>query len=200
MKGKQAQLCEPKIKAAKAEAPSVLHIPNKHTQHNALPRGDFQAKSPAVAVPPRLCLEGLPTPGTHGQFPSPGCAQEDHKDYPKLVRQLTNIPFAREGKVPTLVTHGMSFGTAAPLRAGALLLPNIIPVMALMALGWFSPAGQVDLPLSPFSLSAPVAADGAQFPATARLYLAPAPHAEMFSRETQFLWVFNTLCLPSCLL
>lgn len=86
------QFCEPKIKTAKAEAPSVLHIPNKLTQHNALPHGDFPAKSPAVAVPPRLCLEGSPTPGTHGQFPSPGCAQEGHKDYPKLARQLTNIP------------------------------------------------------------------------------------------------------------
>lgn len=80
------------------------------------------------------------------------------------------------------------------------MLPNIIPVMAVVALGWFSPAGQVDLPLFPFSLSVPVAADGAQSPATAQLYPAPAPHAEMFSRDTRFLWVFNTLCLPSCLL
>lgn len=69
--------------------------------------------------------------------------------------------------MPTLVTHSMSFGTAAPLRAGALLLQNIIPAMAMVARGWFSPAWQVDLPLSPFPLSTPVAADRAQSPATA---------------------------------
>lgn len=80
------------------------------------------------------------------------------------------------------------------------MLQNIIPAMARVALGWFSPAGQVDLPLSPFPLSAPVAADGAQSPARARLYPASAPRAGMFSRKTWFLGVFNTLCLPSCLL
>lgn len=38
--------------------------------------------------------------------------------------------------MPTLVAHSMSFGTAAPLRAGALLLQNIILAMVMVALEW----------------------------------------------------------------
>lgn len=115
MKGKHAQFCELKIKTTKAEAPSVLHIQNKHTQHNALPRGDFQAKSPAVAVPSRLCLEGSSIPGTHSFLPLAVLRKATRTT--QSGKEADKHPlFSEEGKVPMLLTHSMSFGTAAPVR------------------------------------------------------------------------------------
>ena len=186
MKGKQLQFREPKIKTAKAEVP--LSHTSKISARSRTPflTGTSRQKAPRWMFPHSSAVGILPsTPHTHQQFPSPGRAQEGHRDYPKLARKLPNTPSVQgTERCPVLApacpgdicSGGVCSGSAAPSRAGALWLPDTIPAMTVVALGYngsLQPTLASGKPMSHQLHSAravfPLLRIGLEFPAAARL-------------------------------